>query len=119
VVVGDVTLLRPVCEVLVGVEEHDEVVELEVNEELLKLEEDEVGDVVEQDDEVELVGVVNELVELELLEVVVTVHADTDTVIVVVWTLALQVAEVDVELYAKINGSLLAVRNRMSVNWIK
>ena len=39
-----------------------------------------------------------------LLEVVVTVHADADAVIVVVWTLVLQVAEVDVELYSKING---------------
>lgn len=46
-VVGDVKLLRPVCEVLVRVEEDDEVVEPEVNEELLKLEEPEVGDVVE------------------------------------------------------------------------
>ena len=54
-----------------------------------------------------------------LLEVVVTVHADADAVIVVVWTLALQVAEVDVELYTKINGSLLAVKNTMSVSWIK
>ena len=54
-----------------------------------------------------------------LLEVVVTVHADADAVIVVVWTLALQVAEVDVELYTKINGSLIAVRSTASVSWIK
>ena len=46
-------------------------------------------------------------------------HAGADAVIVVVWTLALQVAEVDVELYTKINGSLVAVRDKMSVSWIK